>query len=205
MNVAIIGTGNVGGALAQSLLKAGHNVKVGARLPLSAKSLELAQKIGEARFCSQEEAVQQSEVIIISVPAQHAHEVARQLGDVSNKVIIDTMNAVFQKPAHYSNTGDALLDNCNCKDIVKCFNSTGFENMLNPVYHGEGIDMFMAGDSVKGKETATQLAKAIGFANCYDFGGNDKFYALEQLAFAWINLAILQKHGRDIAFKLIRR
>lgn len=115
------------------------------------------------------------------------------------------MNAVFMKPAHYTNTSDAILDNCNCTDVVKCFNSTGFENMLNPMYNGEGIDMFVAGNSEKGKAVASQLAKDIGFATCYDFGGNDKFYALEQFAFAWINLAIVQKHGRNLAFKLIKR
>lgn len=73
------------------------------------------------------------------------------------------------------------------------------------MYHGEGIDMFCAGNSRKAKEIATQLAKEIGFSECYDFGGDDKVELLEQFALCWINLAIIQKHGRDIAFKLIKR
>jgi hypothetical protein len=39
----------------------------------------------------------------------------------------------------------------------------------------------------------------------YDFGGNDKFDLIEQFAFCWVNLAIIQKQGRDLAFKILRR
>ena len=205
MKIAIIGTGNVGGALAQQLIKAGHTVLVGARFPLSEKSIALATKIGENRFTTVEGAVEQCEVIVLSVPAQSAAATAASLGNVSGKVIIDTMNTVFIKLEGYSNTADAILANCNTTDVVKCFNTTGFENMLNPIYQEEGIDMFTAGSSEKGIAIATQLAKDIGFGQVWHIGGNDKFYLIEQMALSWINLAILQKEGRDIAFKVIRR
>ena len=77
--------------------------------------------------------------------------------------------------------------------------------MKNPVYDGQGIDLFMAGDSAKAKAIAEQLAQDAGFANCYNFGGDDKAGLLEQFALSWINLAIMQGHGRNIAFKLIKR
>ncbi|HND89655.1 MAG TPA: NADPH-dependent F420 reductase, partial [Saprospiraceae bacterium] len=91
------------------------------------------------------------------------------------------------------------------RDVVKCFNTTGFNNMQNPVYDGVAIDAFMAGDSDKGKATARQLALDAGFAACYDVGGNDKFTLMEQFAFFWINLAMFQGQGREIGFKLLRR
>ena len=50
MKIAIIGSGNVGGALAQQWVKAGHTVLVGAKFPLSEKNISLATKIGEDRF-----------------------------------------------------------------------------------------------------------------------------------------------------------
>ena len=65
--------------------------------------------------------------------------------------------------------------------------------------------MFVAGDSTRGKEIAGQLAHALGFGEVWDFGGLDKVTLLEQLALSWINLAIMQKHGRGIAFKVLRR
>ena len=52
---------------------------------------------------------------------------------------------------------------------------------------------------------AIQLAKDAGFAACYDIGGNDKFGLIEQFAFFWINLAMMQGQGREIGFKLLKR
>lgn len=89
--------------------------------------------------------------------------------------------------------------------MVKCFNTAGYENMLDPTYQGEGIDMFMAGDADDAKTIARQLALDIGFKNCYDFGKVDRVSLLEQLAFSWINLAIMQGERRNIAFKLVKR
>ena len=65
--------------------------------------------------------------------------------------------------------------------------------------------MFMAGDSAIAKQAAHQLALDAGFAACWDFGNADKVVLLEQFALSWINLAIMQGHGRDIAFRLVRR
>lgn len=65
--------------------------------------------------------------------------------------------------------------------------------------------MFMAGDSEEAKQIARQLALDAGFGSCWDFGKGDKVELLEQFALSWINLAIMQGHGRDIAFKLVRR
>lgn len=206
MKIAIIGSGNVGGALAQKFIKAGHTVLVGAKFPLSEKSIKLATQIGEDRFTSVESAVKQCEVIVLATPAPMAAEVAQSLGDTTGKVIIDTMNIVMGRgPAGFSNTADAILANTTTKDVVKCFNTTGFNNMLDTKYGEYQIDAFVAGDSEKGKEIASKLALDAGFAACYDVGGNDKFQLMEQFAFFWINLAMFKGQGRDIGFKLLKR
>jgi len=205
MNIAIIGTGNVGGALTKRFSDKGHNVFLGVRNVNDFKGKETLSQLKNASIHLVKEAVEKAEVIIISAPPQFASDIAKDLGDVSNKIIIDTMNAVFVKPEGFNNTADAILANCNTTDVVKCFNTTGFENMLNPIYNGIGIDMFTAGNSQKGIEVVTKLAKEIGFENVYHFGGNDKFNLIEQMAMCWINLAIMQKQGRGIAFKILKR
>lgn len=205
MKIAIIGTGNVGGALAKRLADANHTILLGVRNTDDFKGKELLNYSNKITALSIRDAVQQAEVIILSVPAQFASQTAQSLGDVSGKVIIDTMNGVFIKPDGFNNTADAILANCNCADVVKCFNTTGYENIINPIYKGQGMDMFTAGSSEKGVAIATLLAKEIDFENVYHFGGNDKFNLIEQMAMCWINLAIIQKQGRDMAFKIIRR
>lgn len=204
MNIAIIGSGNVGGALAQRWIKAGHTVLIGTTFPLSEKSTRLATQIGEDRFAATALAVKQCEVILIATPATAIFNIIEQMGDVTGKIIIDATNSVMKSPEPYKTVYHCLADKTRA-EIVKCFNSTGYENMLDPVYGGRGIDMFMAGDSEKAKAVARQLALDCGFGTCIDFGRADKVYLLEQLALSWINLAIMQGHGRNMAFTVVNR
>jgi len=206
MKIAIIGSGNVGGALAQKWILKGHEVVMGARLPLSDKSRKLGEAIGEERFVNVAEAVRISDIIVLATPAPMAAEVAGSLGDTTGKIIIDTMNVVMGRgPAGFGNTSDAILAHTASRDVVKCFNTTGYNNMADPVYQGVAIDAFVAGDSVIGKEIASKLAADAGFGACYDVGGNDKFQLMEQFAFFWINLAMFRGLGREIGFKLLTR
>ena len=205
MKIAIIGTGNVGGALATKWAQAGHQIFLGVKDPGHFKGQALLANPNTSAY-PVAEAVRQAEVILIAVPAPAAAEVAQSLGDTAGKIIIDAMNIVMGRgPAGFTNTGDAILANTASKDVAKCFNTTGANNMQNPVYGATALDMFMAGDSAKAKAAARQLALDAGFAACYDIGGNDKFALLEQFAFFWINLAAFQGQGREIGFKLLKR
>jgi predicted dinucleotide-binding enzyme len=205
MIITIIGTGNVGGALAGRFAWAGHKVILGVRDQSNFKGSYLVERAGiSAEGIS--EAVSQADVVIIAAPAMHVVNVVEMLGDTTGKIIIDTMNIVGGNgPTGYENTTNAILEHTATEDVVKCFNTTGFENMNNPDYGSMNADMFVAGNSSKGKQVAIALAKSIGFEEVWDMGGNDKFTLMEQLASVWINLAIFQGNGRDIALKVIAK
>lgn len=205
MKIAIIGTGNVGGALATGWSKKGHKIFLGVRNPENFKGIELLS-LSNISACPIEEAVKLSDVVVISTPAKETINVVKSLGDTTGKIIIDTMNTVPKDTSNLdSSTTETILKNTQSKDIVKCFNTTGANNLLDPKYCDTNLDMFMAGDSKTGKEIAKQLTFDLGFANCYDVGGNDKFALMEEFAFFWINLAMFQKLGREIGFKLLKR
>lgn len=205
MKIAIIGTGNVGGALATAWAKAGHTIYLGLQNISDFKGKELLKNANTSVHAITD-AVREAEVILLATPAPAAAEVARSLGDTSGKVIIDAMNVVMGRgPTGFTNTADAILANTTTRDVVKSFNTTGFNNMQNPIYGNIALDMFMAGDSERGKKLVNQLAIDAGFAACYDIGGNDKFQLMEQFAFFWINLAMMRGQGRDIGFKLLKR
>lgn len=203
MNIAIIGTGNVGGALATNWSKKGHSIHLGVQDENNFKGQELL-KNDNTSYSSIKEAVATSEVILIATPPMAIFEIIKQMGDVSNKVIIDATNSVMKGPDPYKTVYHCLIDKTKA-EVVKCFNTTGFENMLNPVYNGMAIDMFMAGDSETAKSIANQLALDCGFGSCIDFGKSDKVELLEKFALSWINLAIVQGQGRNIAFKIVKR
>lgn len=205
MNIAIIGSGNVGGALALKWAKAGHTILLGVRDVENFKGKELLSNLN-IRATSITDAVKNCEVILMATPAMLAVEVTKSLGNTEGKIIIDAANIVMGRgPQGFTNVSEAILAHTFTKEVVKCFNTTGFNNMQNPDYTGTAIDLFMAGDSEKGKEVARQLALDAGFAECYDIGGNDKFELMEKFAFFWINLAMFKGQGREIGFKLLKR
>lgn len=205
MKIAIIGTGNVGGALATKWAKARHQIFLGVQDLTNFKGKELLKNPNTTAH-TLGEAVTKADIILIATPAPAAAEVAQSLGDTTGKIIIDAMNIVMGRgPQGFKTTAAAILANTQTRDIVKCFNTTGFNNMINPVYDNQAIDMFVAGDSEKGKAAAIQLAKDAGFGECYPIGGNDKFELMEQFAWFWINLAMFQGQGREIGFKLLKR
>jgi len=205
MKIAIIGTGNVGGALATKWAKAGHEINLGVKDLSNFKGKELLNNPNTQAYAIKE-AVAKSEVILVATPAPAAIEVAKSLGDTTGKIIIDSMNIVMGRgPEGFKTTTEAILAHTQSRAVVKCFNTTGFNNMQNPHYGDQALDLFVAGDSEKGKAVAIQLAKDAGFAACYSIGGNEKFELMEQFAWFWINLAMVQGQGREIGFKLLKR
>ncbi|MEL6866302.1 MAG: NAD(P)-binding domain-containing protein [Bacteroidota bacterium] len=205
MKIAIIGTGNVGGALASKWAKAGHQILLGVQDTQNFKGQQLLANPNTSVHLVAE-AVAAAEVVLIATPATAAIPVAQSLGDTQGKVIIDAMNIIMGRgPEGFSNTTEALLAHTATDKVVKCFNTTGFNNMENTHYGDVAIDAFVAGDSVRGKEIAQSLSQDAGFAHCYDVGGNDKFQLMEQFAWFWINLALFQGQGREIGFKLLKR
>lgn len=185
--------------------KSGHTIRLGVQDLRQFKGKDLLQ-IPQITAMPVLDAVSQSELILIATPATAAIEVAKSLGDTQGKIIIDAMNIIMGRGPHgFQTTTEAILAHTASRDVVKCFNTTGFNNMLNPRYGDQAIDVFVAGDSQKGKVAAMQLAKDAGFGECYDVGGNDQFALMEQFAWFWINLAMFQGQGREIGFKLLRR
>lgn len=200
MKIAIIGTGNVGAALATGWANAGHTILLGVRNTQKFKGKHLLDLPTVALF-SIAEAVQKAEVVLLAVPPAVIPEVAAQLQGIQDKIFIDPTNAFPAPPEGYTNSFEAwkyLLDD-NAK-LVKAFNNTGFENMLHP----KGLDTFVAGDSEKAKKIAIQLAVEIGFNTSYDFGTAEKAGLLEQLAICWIHLAYFQGLGTSFGINIIR-
>ncbi|GAA4313374.1 NADPH-dependent F420 reductase [Compostibacter hankyongensis] len=200
MKIAVIGTGNIGSTLARGWSKAGHEIYLGVRDLDTFKGKELLEDRNIRAF-SIPDAIARSEVVLLSVPPDAVPALAPYLEGAEEKIILDPTNAFRSKPEGYASAFDALMQLTKCRHIVKAFNNTGFENMAQPA----GLDTFMAGDSEKAKKVVAQLARDLGFENCYDFGGNDKAFLLEQLGMSWINLAIIQGLGRNIALNVVKR
>src|ERR1700693_871300 len=96
MQIAIIGAGNVGRALAKSGIRAGHKVTLSASNPEHAE--EAAKATGAQSAISNVEAVKDAELVIVAVPYDKLGEVFRGLGaSVDGKVVVDATNHVNVK------------------------------------------------------------------------------------------------------------
>jgi hypothetical protein len=201
MTITIIGAGNIGGTLAEKWKAAGHDILIGARNPSDEETLKWAQGIG-ARVLTISEAVTAGDAVLIATPGKVVAELAASLGDALNgKLVMDATNMAGSLGTA---AGFEALRRAGA-DAVKVFNCTGWENLADVRYGDQLADMFMAGGSERAKETVRDLVKAVGFADAIDLGGDDKVPILEGFALVWIDLAIFQKMGRGIAFKLLRR
>jgi len=102
MKVAIIGSGNVGKALARSGVKAGHEVTLSATSP--EKAAESAKETGAKAAGSNQEAVKGADLVIVAVPYDKLGEVFRGLGTaVDGKIVVDATNHInTQNPERFS-------------------------------------------------------------------------------------------------------
>lgn len=123
-------------------------------------------------------------------------------------MLIDATNPIgpgFQLAVGKDTSGVELVQSwATHACVVIAFNSIGAENMRNPIYNGEPTTMFICGDDAAAKAIAKTLAEDLGFAVA-DTGGLATARYLESLAMVWIHLAIVQKQGRSIAFKVVQR
>ncbi len=209
MNIAILGTGNVGGALGVRFARAGHSVIFGTRRPTEIE--ELLKAAGpNAKALSGVDAAKASDMIFLAVPAQAAVMAATALGDLSGKIVVDCVNPVrweqgpvWNPPAEGS-IAAALSGALPNARIVKAFNAFGAEIHANPNIGGAPADVFMAGDDKEAKNTVAELAASAGF-HAIDAGPLRNAAVLENLAILWIHLAAVGGQGRQAVFRWVKR
>jgi len=205
MNIAIIGNGHLGSALARGLDKSGHHIIIGARDSANGNVVRLIKEGRNIYANTITEAVKAAEVIIIAVPIDAIVNVAHSLGDVKDKIIIETTNGFGKQIPGFNFGSIAIRKITGCNDVVKCFNSVGYESLSDPVFGRLRADTFVAGNSLEAKKIAQKLAKDLGFANCHDLGDDDSLQLLEDIAEVWITLSGKSHLGRNIAFKILTK
>ena len=127
---------------------------------------------------------------------------------MGKKIRLDATNPIapgFQLAVGHTTSGaEQVAGWARGARLVKAFNTTGWNNMVDPDYNGEAATMFICGNDVAAKTAVAQLARDLGFAVA-DVGDLAAARWLEPMAMVWISLAARQGLGRDIAFKLMRR
>ena len=226
--IAVIGGGSVGSTLANSLVQgfsaaaindnpaaqSSPKVVIGARDPAKTQAA-LAGTDGtkkELTVLPLTEAIAAADVLILATPSVHTDDdieaLAKSLGDVTGKVIIDATNPLsefsdgLQVRWMQGTSGGEVLQKCLPESkVYKCFNTIGVDWMDRDKALAGGMEMLYCGPD-SGIE---ELVALVGFQPRY-VGPIRYARNLEAMAELWIHCAIppmpAKQLGRDWGFAL---
>lgn len=203
--IAILGAGNVGGALGKIWSAEGYKIAYGVRDPKNSKRDVAA----DATVSTNDEAAAQASIVVLTVPWNAAKQAVESCGDLSGKVIIDCTNPLTDdlKGLALGTTTSAAEMIANWvpgANVVKAFNTIGAPCLGNAQFGSEAADGFYCGDDAEAKSVVKPLIAATGL-NPADMGPLRNARQLEALAMLWIDLAVNQGQGVNHGFKLLRR
>lgn len=203
--ITIVGSGNIGGALAKAWLRAGHSVRIASRdtatddvrelVALGATALPVAGAAGDA------------EVVVFAIPADAVLDTARAMGDLSGKVLVDCTNAIGKGftliHGHTTSASEVLAQALPGVHVVRAFNQQGAEVLRNPVFSGRAATNFVAGDDPAARALVAALSVDAGL-DTVEAGPLSTARCLEPLTLLWI--ALSQAIGtREFGLSLLRR
>jgi 8-hydroxy-5-deazaflavin:NADPH oxidoreductase len=205
MDIAIIGAGNVGRALATSATRAGHAITITDRDPQEAQGT--AQGAGARAAGSVAEAIRAAEAIVLAVPFDSIEGIVREAGSaLDGKILIDVSNRIDVSTPHAVIDGTSNAERVQAMApsarVVKAFNTAFATRQADPVVDGVPADGFVAGDDESAKAAVLELVRSIGFRPI-DAGALGMARALEAMGLLNITLNIRNRWPFQNAWKLI--
>jgi predicted dinucleotide-binding enzyme len=171
MNIGIIGTGKIGGTLAEKLAAAGHDVGIAnAHGPRSLDAM--ARDLG-LHVCPMtvDEAARHGDVVIVSIPFGNYRTVPPE--PLRGKIVVDTANYYPERDGHFpeldddSTTSSQLVrEHLPDARLVKAFNAvmwTTLKDEGRPLGAGGRLAMPLAGDDLDAKRVVADLIDEVGF------------------------------------------
>src|SRR5205814_1446418 len=135
MDIAVIGTGFIGGILGRALAASGHRVVFGSRRP----GEDQVASGTSARVASVAEALAGPEGVILALPAAAVADLTAAHGDrLAGKLVIDATNQMGQPVSNSRSRLPATVR------YARAFNTVGGENMADPVFADGTADMFFS-------------------------------------------------------------
>jgi len=212
MNVGILGSGDVGKALARGFVSRGHTVTIASREPEKLASFvhEHRDKLHAATF---EETARAGELLVLATAFSVAKEAIDLAGtaNFARKVLIDVTNPLkFEqgKPLTLSvsgndSAGESVQRWLADASVVKSFNTVGHAHFVDPKFPNGPPTMFLAGNDDKAKNTVEQIAESFGWL-VMDAGTIEASRYLEAMAMLWISYTMRTGNAQH-AFKWLHK
>lgn len=212
MKVGIIGSGQVGKALAQGFLARGDQVWIGSRRPDEVDRWAAQEGLSLSGALPEEAAARGELLVLATAWAGVAESCDRVASQTAGKILIDVTN-----PLRFDTAGEPPVLDIVCPDsagatvqrllpeskVVKCFNIVNCRLMVRPQLPGGPPDMFACGDDDEAKAWVLRLCEEWGW-HAHDAGGIRESYLLESLALIWIRYGFANNQWEH-AFALLNR
>jgi NADPH-dependent F420 reductase len=195
VNLAIIGSGNVGSAFAKAAVDAGHSVIISSADPANADAA--AKATGAVAARTNRDAVNEADVVLLAVPGNAVRQIADELdGALKAKILIDATNPLNDTYTDLAIEGDSgaadLQRRVPGAFVVKAFNTVFASRHAKPAEGGAPLDAFIAGDDDAAKAKVAELASSLGY-HPIDAGSLRMARALEEMAF--LNITLNARNG----------
>ena len=203
--ITIVGTGNIGGALARAWLSAGHTVRLAVR-DATAKDVKELVALGAAAV-PVAGAADGADVVVFAVPAGAVVDIARTLGSLEGKVVVDCTNAIAKgftlQYGHTTSSSEELAKALPGAKVVRAFNQQGAETLQNPLFGGRAATNFVAADDAGARAVVCELTKDMGLG-AVEAGPLSSARYLEPITLLWITMA-KALGTREFGLSLMRR
>lgn len=155
--VVILGSGDMALALATVMVRAGLQPVVGSRCPDSARQ---RLKIAAVTVTTLKEALEQGEVVLVAIPAEHHDSLPRHL--LAGKIVVDVSNRSPDSPRRPESVAERLQECLPESHVVKAFNTlSAFALQQGDVRGSKEVPI--CSNSSRGRERVSALVKVLGF------------------------------------------
>ena len=210
MDIAVLGTGMVGQALAGRLHALGHGVTVGTRDPQATLARSTPDQAGGppfsawhaehpgVRLATFADAVADADLVVNAASGAATREVLDGVGEegLAGKVLLDISNpldfsAGFPPTLSVKDT-DSLAEQVQRAfprtKVVKALNTLTATLMVDPAALGASSTVFVSGDDANAKATVVGLLESFGHDDVIDLGPLETARGTEMLLPLWLGL-----------------
>lgn len=199
MEIAVLGTGMVGQALARKLVALGHSVIMGSRSAENEAATAFANETG-GRNGTFADAAAAGELIIVATNGLATLEALDAAGaaNLAGKVVIDVSNpldfsngfppSLAPDVSNTTSLGEQVQTLFPDAKVVKTLNTVNCSIMVEPGRLSEPGDIFVSGDDTAAKQTVIGLLKDFGWSAPIDLGGIATARGTEQYLPLWVRL-----------------
>jgi predicted dinucleotide-binding enzyme len=210
MNIAVLGTGSVGRAIAGRLRELGHDVVVGTRDPQATLARSGPDAMGTAPFATWHadhpdvalatyaDAAAGAGLVVNATNGSAALEVLglAGAGNLAGKPLVDISNPLdFSQgfpPTLFVKDTDSLGEQVQRAfpeaRVVKTLNTLTAELMVHPDGLPEASSVFVSGDDADAKAVATAMLAEFGHTDVIDLGDITTARGAEMLLPVWLRL-----------------